>query len=68
LDLLTQSRNRVRVRRKVRKLRDRLSRHLNVGRAGRARVVQPVSVADLASFAETFADLDDPNVMSRAWQ
>jgi hypothetical protein len=30
--------------------------------------VQPVSVADLASFAETFADLDDPNVMSRAWQ
>lgn len=31
--LLTQSRNRVRVRRKVRELRDRLSRHLNVGRA-----------------------------------
>jgi hypothetical protein len=28
----------------------------------------PVSVADLTSFAETFADLDDPNVMSRAWR
>jgi hypothetical protein len=27
-----------------------------------------VSVADLISFAETFADLDDPNVMSRAWR
>jgi hypothetical protein len=27
-----------------------------------------VSVADLASFAETFADLEDPNVMSRAWR
>ena len=27
-----------------------------------------VSVADLAGFAETFADLDDPEVMSRAWR
>jgi hypothetical protein len=46
-----------------------LSRHLNVGRAARARAEQPVpvTVADLAGFAETFADLDDPNVMSRAW-
>lgn len=35
MDLLTQSRNRVRVRRKVRELRDRLGRHLNVGRASR---------------------------------
>ena len=26
-----------------------------------------VSVDDLAVFAETFADLDDPEVMSRAW-
>lgn len=35
MDLLTQSRNRVRVRRKVRELRHRLSHHLNVGRAAR---------------------------------
>jgi hypothetical protein len=27
----------------------------------------PVSVADLARFASTFADLADPDVMSRAW-
>ena len=27
----------------------------------------PVSVADLARFAGTFADLADPDVMSRAW-
>lgn len=27
-----------------------------------------VTVANLASFAETLADLDDPDVMSRAWQ
>lgn len=27
-----------------------------------------VSVADLASFADTFADLDDPDIMSRAWR
>ena len=27
-----------------------------------------VTVADLARFAETFADLDDPDVMSRAWR
>jgi plasmid stability protein len=27
-----------------------------------------VSTADLARFAETFADLDDPDVMSRAWR
>ena len=35
MDPLAQSRNRVPVRRKVRELRDRLSRHLNVGRAAR---------------------------------
>ena len=33
MDLLAQSRNRARMRRKVRELRDRLSRHLNVERA-----------------------------------
>ena len=27
-----------------------------------------VTVANLASFAETFADLDDPEVMSRGWR
>ena len=27
-----------------------------------------VSADDLARFAETFADLADPDVMSRAWQ
>ncbi len=27
-----------------------------------------VSVSDLASFADTFADLDDPDVMGSAWQ
>ena len=36
----------------------------------RERVAAPVqvSVADLTRFAETFADLDDPDVMSRAWR
>ena len=36
----------------------------------RERGVAPgeVSVADLASFAETFADLADPEVMHRAWR
>jgi hypothetical protein len=36
----------------------------------RERNIQPreVSVDDLTSFAETFADLDDPDVMSRAWR
>lgn len=36
----------------------------------RARPVQPVavSVADLTRFAETCADLDDPDVMDRAWR
>jgi plasmid stability protein len=29
---------------------------------------RPVSVEDLARFAETFADLTDPDVMSRAWK
>lgn len=35
----------------------------------RERATQPVqvSVTHLASFAETFADLDDPEVMNRAW-
>ncbi len=28
----------------------------------------PVSAADLARFADTFRDLADPDVMSRAWQ
>jgi len=27
-----------------------------------------VSVADLAGFAGTFADLDDPDIMGRAWR
>jgi len=27
-----------------------------------------VTVADLAQLAETFADLDDPGVMGRAWR
>jgi plasmid stability protein len=27
-----------------------------------------VSVHDLASFADTFGDLDDPDVMSQAWR
>jgi Ribbon-helix-helix protein, copG family len=28
----------------------------------------PVSVGDLARFAETFSDLADPDVMSQAWE
>ena len=28
----------------------------------------PVSAGDLTRFAETFSDLADPDVMSRAWQ
>lgn len=28
----------------------------------------PVSVQDLARFAEVFGDLTDPDVMSRAWE
>lgn len=28
----------------------------------------PIGVEDLARFADTFADLADPDVMSRAWQ
>jgi plasmid stability protein len=28
----------------------------------------PVSVEDLARFADTFADLADPDVMSQAWR
>lgn len=28
----------------------------------------PVRAGDLARFAETFGDLADPDVMSRAWQ
>ena len=43
----------------------RLRRVLAGKRAG-----QPaqVTVADLTRFTETFADLDDPDVMSRAWR
>jgi plasmid stability protein len=33
-----------------------------------ARPGSPVSVQDLARFTETFGDLADPDVMSRAWQ
>jgi poly(3-hydroxybutyrate) depolymerase len=33
-----------------------------------ARPGSAVSVQDLARFAETFADLADPNVMSQAWR
>jgi hypothetical protein len=28
----------------------------------------PVTIADLARFTETFADLTDPDVMQQAWQ
>ncbi|HEX3957065.1 MAG TPA: antitoxin [Trebonia sp.] len=28
----------------------------------------PVTIGDLARFAETFSDLADPDVMTRAWQ
>jgi len=34
----------------------------------RAAQPVPVSVADLTHFAETFNDLDDPDVMDRAWR
>jgi hypothetical protein len=33
-----------------------------------ARPGSPVSVQDLARFAETFGDLADPDVMSQAWR
>jgi hypothetical protein len=33
-----------------------------------ARPGSPVSVEDLARFAEVFGDLADPDVMSRAWR
>jgi hypothetical protein len=33
-----------------------------------ATLTSPVSTRDLARFAETFGDLADPDVMSRAWQ
>jgi plasmid stability protein len=33
-----------------------------------ARGNGPVSVEDLATFAATFADLADPDVMSKAWE
>lgn len=29
---------------------------------------QPVTAEDLAAFAETFADLSNPDVMKRAWE
>jgi Antitoxin FitA-like, ribbon-helix-helix len=41
-------------------LRRTLSRERSIG-------PRPVSVADLATFADAFADLDDPDVMSQAW-
>jgi hypothetical protein len=56
---------------------DSKARRLGLSRADylrrvltRERALQPVevSVADLLSFAETVADLDDPNIMSRAWR
>lgn len=36
----------------------------------RKRAAEPVaiSVVDLTRFADTFADLEDPDVMSRAWR
>lgn len=39
-------------------------------RLARAQTLEPVpvTVADLTRFAETFADLDDPDVMDRAWR
>jgi hypothetical protein len=33
-----------------------------------ATAAAAVSVQDLAQFTEMFSDLDDPEVMSRAWQ
>jgi len=33
-----------------------------------AAAAAAVTTGDLARFAETFADLDDPAVMSRAWR
>jgi plasmid stability protein len=33
-----------------------------------ATASSPVEVADLARFADTFGDLADPDVMSRAWR
>jgi plasmid stability protein len=33
-----------------------------------AATESPVSTSDLARFADTFGDLADPDVMSRAWQ
>ena len=33
----------------------------------RSDTTHEVGVEDLAAFAQTFADLDDPEVMGRAW-
>ena len=33
-----------------------------------ARLDSPVSVEDLARFADVFGDLGDPDVMSQAWR
>ena len=33
----------------------------------RSDTAHEVRVEDLAAFAQTFADLDDPDVMGRAW-
>lgn len=41
-------------------LRRRL--HQDAGRSG-----SPVTTADLATFTDRFSDLDDPDVMRRAW-
>jgi plasmid stability protein len=48
----------------------RLSRNEYVRRmlARDAAVGAAVNTRDLALLAETFADLDDPDVMSRAWR
>jgi hypothetical protein len=39
-----------------------------VARSAATAASGPVSVHDLSRFAETFADLDDAEVMRRAWQ
>jgi len=55
---------------------DARAKHLGLSRseylrrqlAGAARPGVTVTVSDLARFAETCSDLDNPDVMARAWQ